>query len=159
MMPTDDVRIRPASPGDAAAMRALTRAAYGHYVARMGREPAPMTEDLERAAATGSAQLAWAGDELVGMIELVVEPDAVLVRNVAVSPDAQGSGLGSRLLVLAEERAIDAGVPRVRLYTNEAMTENIAYYGRRGFVETGRTTDDGFHRVHFAKDVRGRIDG
>ena len=39
--------------------------------------------------------------------------------------------MGSRLLRLAEEQAHARGLPEVRLYTNEAMTENLDYYPRR----------------------------
>jgi hypothetical protein len=37
------------------------------------------------------------------------------------------------------------------LCTNAAMTENLDFYPRRGFHETGRGVQDGFHRVFFAK--------
>jgi GNAT superfamily N-acetyltransferase len=53
----------------------------------------------------------------------------------------------------AERHARDAGVPEVRLYTHEAMTENHAYYERRGFTETHRGADDGFSRVYFTKQI------
>jgi hypothetical protein len=47
------------------------------------------------------------------------------------------------------------GAPAVtRLYTNAAMTENLAYYPRRGYIETHRAAQDGFHRVFFRKPVR-----
>jgi hypothetical protein len=42
-------------------------------------------------------------------------------------------------------------VPELRLFTHALMTENQAYYVRRGYMRTGRTKDDGFDRVFFAK--------
>lgn len=39
--------------------------------------------------------------------------EAAHVGNVAVTPSEQGSGLGSRLLALAEQRAIEDGFDRV----------------------------------------------
>jgi hypothetical protein len=41
----------------------------------------------------------------------------------------------------------------IRLYTNEAMTENLAYYIRHGYAETHRAGQDGFHRVFFRKPI------
>jgi hypothetical protein len=41
----------------------------------------------------------------------------------------------------------------VRLVTNELMTENLEYYPRRGYAETGRGTQDGYRRVFFSKAV------
>jgi GNAT superfamily N-acetyltransferase len=72
---------------------------------------------------------------------------------VAVLPSAQGRGTGARLLALAEEHARDLGLGEVRLYTNEAMTENIAYYARHGYAETHRQEHGGFRRVFFRKPV------
>jgi GNAT superfamily N-acetyltransferase len=68
-----------------------------------------------------------------------------------VAPNAQGHGVGAALLALAEHEAAARGLAELRLYTHERMTENLAYYPRRGYVETHRTDDGTFHRVHFAK--------
>ena len=142
-----------ARAGDSDAMRRLARTTYAVYVARIGREPAPMTSDYEAVAASGDALLVWRGEDLVGMLVTRLEENALLIENIAVSPDAQGSGLGSALLFEAERIARSKGRGEVRLYTNEAMTENLAFYLRRGFQETHRTIEDGYRRVHFAKQV------
>lgn len=62
-----------------------------------------------------------------------------------------GVGVGARLLQLAERKARDHGLPEVRLYTNEAMTENLTYYSHRGYRETHRSTHEGYRRVFFTK--------
>jgi GNAT superfamily N-acetyltransferase len=51
----------------------------------------------------------------------------LLLDNVAVLPAAQGRGIGARLLALADEQARSLGLGEIRLYTNEAITENLAY--------------------------------
>jgi hypothetical protein len=43
--------------------------------------------------------------------------------------------------------------PEIRLHTNAAITENLAYYPQHGYTETHRTQQDGFHRVFFRKRV------
>jgi len=63
--------------------------------------------------------------------------------------------VGSRLLRLAEEQAQAQGLPEVRLFTNEAMTENLDYYPRRGYREIHRCTQEGYRRVYFTKPVAG----
>lgn len=100
-------------------------------------------------------------DSLVWLIErdnrveavLVLEhhADHVLIDTIAVDPRAQGRGYGARLLEGAEADARALGLTEVRLYTNEAMTENLTYYPRRGYEETGRRSEDGFQRVYFRK--------
>jgi len=57
------------------------------------------------------------------------------------------------LLDLAEQHARRLRLSEIRLYTNEAMTENVAYYARHGYVETHRAEQDGFRRVFFRKPV------
>ena len=69
-------------------------------------------------------------------------------------PSAQGSGFGSLLLREAERLAWSAGRTQIRLYTNEAMTENTAFYLSRGFRETHRAVSDGYRRVYFAKTLQ-----
>ncbi len=79
--------------------------------------------------------------------------DHLLIENVAVRPALQGSGLGRLLLRFAEDSAVERGLSELHLYTNVHMTENLAYYSRRGYIETGRRTDEGFTRVFFSKHL------
>jgi N-acetylglutamate synthase-like GNAT family acetyltransferase len=146
--------IRPAVAADVPAMTELVQAAYQHYVPRIGRQPAPMTADYDAAVRAGNSWIAEQDDTIVGLLVLVPERDHLLLENVAVSPYAQGSGLGRLLLEHAEQEARRLGLTEIRLYTNEAMTENIAYYQRRGYVETHRAGDAGFRRVFFSKQLQ-----
>ena len=91
--------------------------------------------------------------EVADFIILLFRAGHLLLENVAVLPAAQGRGIGARLLALAEDRARARHVPEIRLYTNAAMTENLAYYPRHGYTETHRAQQDGFHRVFFRKRV------
>lgn len=145
--------LRPARAGDAASMRQLARAAYQHYVPRIGREPVPMTADYDAAVASGHAWVAENDGQLVGMLVLQPAADHLMIDNVAVAPDRQGHGLGGVLLALAEQQAGDLRLPEVRLYTHEAMIENLGYYPRRGYHETHRETQNGHQRVFFRKRV------
>jgi ribosomal protein S18 acetylase RimI-like enzyme len=77
----------------------------------------------------------------------------MLLDNVAVAPDAQGSGLGRRMLEFAERVAAERGYGAIKLYTNEAMTENIALYRRIGYAETHRIEEKGLRRVYMRKPL------
>jgi GNAT superfamily N-acetyltransferase len=147
------VSIRPARAHDAAAMGRIADAAYEIYVSRIGRPPAPMLADYPNIAAGGHAWVAEHAGHLVGFV--VLEPAAahLLLENVAVDPASQGLGVGGRLLRLAEDRARELGLAEVRLYTNEMMSENLAYYPRRGYREIHRAVQDGYRRVFFTKPV------
>lgn len=143
--------IRPAVPGDAVTLAELARSAYAHYIDRMGKEPAPMTEDYPSLVSAGEVWVAEHDSVVAGLLVLKVKPDHVLLNNVAVSPDFQGMGIGAQLLDFADNYARAHGLAEVRLYTNEAMTENLAYYPRHGFAETHRATEHGYRRVFFTK--------
>jgi ribosomal protein S18 acetylase RimI-like enzyme len=143
--------VRRGREGDVRAVRELAVAAYQPYVPRIGRPPAPMVADYAAAVADQALWVAEDAGAIVGLLVLRPEPDHLLLENVAVHPDAQGRGVGSLLLRVADDEASAAGYPEIRLYTNEAMTENLAYYPRHGYVETHRAEGDGFRRVYFRK--------
>jgi len=147
------ITTRPATPRDVDVLARLARDAYQRYTARIGRPPAPMTADYEAAVDDGTVSVAVDGGRIVGFVVLLDADDHLLLENVAVDPRAQGQGVGARLLALAEEEARRRGHDRIELYTNEAMTENLDYYPRKGYVETGRGERDGYRRVWFSKTL------
>lgn len=142
---------RLADPGDLQAVEALVRAAYTPYVARIGREPGPMLDDYRALIADGVVRLAIEADAILGLLVVLPEADALLLDNIAVAPDAQGRGVGKRLMAIAEDIARARGYSAIKLYTNEMMTENIAIYTRLGYVETHRVEEQGFRRVYMRK--------
>jgi len=141
-------RIRRALPDDVAHIRSIARDAYTKYVARLGREPAPMVADFAAAIAAGRVAVVEANGSIVAYMIAWAEPEAYLVENIAVAPAWQGRGLGRRLIDHAVHEARQLRLPAVRLYTNVAMTENLAIYAHLGFIETHRSWEGSAHRVH-----------
>lgn len=127
------------------------RRAYAPYVPRIGREPAPMASDYSALIGEGRVRVATLHHRIVGLLVTIPHHDHLLIENVAVDPDAHGQGVGGALIAAADAEAERLGLPELRVYTNAAMTENLAYYPKRGFVETGRRTEDGFERVYFTR--------
>ena len=145
--------IRPARPDEATWVRALVRRAYTLYIPRMGKEPAPMLADYGTLIAAGQVHVLEEGREAIAAIVIYPKDDALFIENIAVDPIAQGKGYGRALLDFAEQEARRLGLEALRLYTNAAMTENLAYYPGRGFRETGRREEEGYKRVFFEKRV------
>jgi ribosomal protein S18 acetylase RimI-like enzyme len=145
--------IRPARSDEAFWVRALVRRAYALYIPRMGKEPAPMLADYGVLIAKGEVHVLEEGGEAVALIVIYPKDDALFIENIAVDPVAQGKGYGRALLDFAEQEARRLGLEALRLYTNAAMTENLAFYPGRGFRETERREEDGYKRVFFEKRV------
>jgi ribosomal protein S18 acetylase RimI-like enzyme len=148
------LELRLAEAADVAELRAVAAAAYAIYIPRIGRPPAPVTADYATAINRREVWAAADGHGIIGLLVLVPEPDHLLLENIAVLPQAQGRGIGARLLALAEQEAVRLGFSEIRLYTNAAMTENQAYYPRHGYVETARAEQHGFQRVFYSKQLR-----
>jgi ribosomal protein S18 acetylase RimI-like enzyme len=112
-----------------------------------------MTADYAQAVRSRQAWVAVEGGEVIGFAILIAQPGYLLLDNIAVRPDMQDRGIGTRLLDLAEDHARSLHLGEIRLYTNEAITENLSYYPRHGYAETHRTEQDGFRRVYFRKPL------
>ena len=124
---------RRAEAADAAAVRALTRAAYAKWVPVIGREPKPMSADYAKAVRLNRIDLGFLGDELAGLIETIDRSDHLLIENVAVAPARHGQGIGRALMAHAETVARGAGYRELRLYTNQRFETNVRLYLRLGY--------------------------
>ncbi len=148
-----DLVFRRARQGDTATVRALTHAAYAKWVPVIGRPPKPMTADYHGAVREHLVEIALLDGAPVGMIELIPAADHLLLENVAVDPAAQSQGVGRQLMARVEQRAIELGLPLVRLYTNKAFAANIDFYLRLGYAIEREEPFKGGFLVHFAKAV------
>ncbi len=142
---------RPATLDDLQAIEDLVQAAYAPYVARIGRKPAPMLEDYKALIGAGYVHVIDQVGAVHGVLVLIPDGESLLLDNVAVSPNARGVGLGRAMLLFAEQTALASGRGSIRLYTNEAMSENIELYSRIGYVETHRAEEKGLRRVYMAQ--------
>lgn len=146
-----DLVFRDASPADAATVAAITYAAYAKWVPVIGRKPKPMLADYDAAIRDHIVELASLDGKIVGLIELIPAADHLLLENIAIDPAAQGRGIGRRLMERVEQRAIEMGLPMVRLYTNKAFATNLDFYRRLGYaIEREEPYKEGF-TVYFSK--------
>jgi GNAT superfamily N-acetyltransferase len=147
------IDIRHAVANDAEAMRRCTEAAYQHYTNRIGKPPAPMLADYSSVATSCNAFVAEIHGKFVGMIVLSAKADEIFLENVAVFPEHQGQGIGGKLIQYAEAEARRRGFHLIKLYTNEAMKENLVLYAHFGYVEIDRRSENGYQRVYMQKNL------
>jgi GNAT superfamily N-acetyltransferase len=147
--------IRPATSGDVSSIGTLIDAAYGGYVAALGRHPQPMDDDYALLVGRGEVTVLDVGNSLAGILVLQPVDNALLVRTVAIAPGYQRSGLGMMLMAHAEAQATASGKSTLRLYTNEVMAGNVDFYQRLGYSETHRAGPDGRQVVYMMKVLHG----
>jgi ribosomal protein S18 acetylase RimI-like enzyme len=147
------VQIRAAKAPDAVVLGELVERAYAIYVDRIGGRPAPMNDDYAEKLREGDVFVAVDDGAVVGLIVLITAEDHLLIENVAIDPEHQGKGIGRSLMAFAEAYAGDRSIPELRLYTNAAMTENLALYPRLGYREYARRTENELKRVFFSKPL------
>lgn len=156
-MSSTSTTLRLATSRDLSAIEALVSAAYGHYVARIGKTPGPMRDiddySYARYIEAGHVNVLQEGDKIVGLLVLIPRSDTLLLDNVAVAPSAQGRGFGKLLMQAAEAHARQLGIDSITLYTQELMHENLAIYRRYGYVETRRVEELGLRRVYLRKSL------
>ncbi|WP_133491233.1 MULTISPECIES: GNAT family N-acetyltransferase [Alcanivorax] len=140
------VVLRPARRQDAAAISRCVLRAYQHFVPRMGRPPAPMTDDYNQVVLRNIVWVADDGLGIQGVVELEETDVGLLTKNMAVDPDFQKQGLGRRLLKQAEQLARDAGHDMLYIYISEAMVENLVFYLDHGYEECERRLEQGIYR-------------
>jgi GNAT superfamily N-acetyltransferase len=117
--------------------------------------PAPETRERLRGLYDDDERawvlLAWAGDELVGIVSLSVttgadarvpDPGTVYLWQMFVRPDWQGSGLAGALIDRVLEEARRRGYRRIVLWTPSGAAQARRFYEREGFEPTGEEDPD-----------------
>ena len=106
-------------------------------------------EDTERRVRSGECWLAIEGERLVGTV-LLKQPrpqgvcdwyqreDVRSFHQLAVDPELQGRGLGTRLIRHLEARAAASGAAELALDTSEHAAHLIAWYERLGYRLVGQ---------------------
>ncbi|KAJ5413172.1 hypothetical protein N7465_005477 [Penicillium sp. CMV-2018d] len=140
---------------DIPAIKSMVNAAYSKYIERIGKPPAPMTEDWGQVICTREIFVLRDNERIVGSITFHADAQTTSLKidNVVVNPTAQGRGYGYHMIKHAEVEAQNKGLSSVTLFTNVKMFENIGFYAKLGFVETDRRMEDGFERVYFYKKL------
>jgi ribosomal protein S18 acetylase RimI-like enzyme len=147
----NEIAIRPATLEDAGQISMCVRAAYEHYIERIGKPPRPMLENYEKIIQQHRVLVAEDGDRLAGVLVLGQTPDGFRVMNIAVHPSLQKTGVGKTLLQFAEAEARRLGYDSIYLSTHERMTENQSLYSRIGYREYDRRIEEGYSRVYMRK--------
>lgn len=137
--------IRGAQPSDVPVLVELVTSAYRGDASRAGWTTEADLIDGGRTDADELTELlpdllvAEDDSSIVGCCAITARAGVGYFGTFAVRPTLQGGGVGSVLLQAAEQRARDLGLPAVEMTVLSVRAELIAYYERRGYVDTGET--------------------
>lgn len=152
-----DVQFDIVDPESDDAVSAL-HAYFGELAARFsdGFEPGDtLTADAPHfRAPQGAFAVARLGDEVVacGGVQLL-SPEIAEIKRMWVSSSVRGQGLGGRTLSYLESVGVDLGATTMRLDTNLALTEAIAMYLGRGYVDIECYNDNPYAGRWFEKPL------
>lgn len=142
------IRLRPASTDDLPQVVdvfwSCWTTSYRSFAdaATLGRLSRADAEALWRdALGIGRGHTTLAVDEagrVVGVLRHEVRDDELWVHSLYVSPDAQGSGTGGRLLQRALQAGATAGAHAARLWVFAANADSLGFYRRHGWAPDGR---------------------
>ncbi len=136
-----DVELQPTGPADAGEILTVQRAAYVTEAQVYGDPNLPplvqTLADLERELRRGLGLKALLGHRLVGAIRARIEGGTCQIGRLAVVPDLQGRGIGTKLLTQLEAQvALD--VARYELYVGSLSLPHLRLYERFGYTEFRR---------------------
>lgn len=151
-----DIAVRPIRPEDAGEVMTLQRAAFVQEALIYGTpNMPPLTQTLAEVEAElqqNDGCVAHVGPRMVGAVRARRDGDLLLIGRLAIAPDMQGRGIGSRLLAAVEESGHRAGAAEAELFTGSLSEANLRLYEREGYVETERVDgDDGIEQVFLRK--------
>jgi histidine ammonia-lyase len=160
--PLQEIAISLVEPGDAGELLTLQRAAYvseGQIYENASIPPLTQTlAELEQELAETIALKATLGTRMVGTARARLEDGTLHIGRIAVAPDMQGRGIGTRLIERLEADH-GAGAHTFALFTGDSNPANRRLYERLGYREThAEVLDFGVRLVHLAKPAADESD-
>ncbi len=154
--------IRYAIPDDAPAIQKIMHAAFEGYLEDIKNDYKlhALTESIGDILDDIRNQTVYVAvtdrNKVIGAIRVKgLTKDLAYIYRFGVLPEIKNIGVGSRLLAAAVDHCAENGFKAVALHTNTRFyTLARYYYGKRFFVHS-TTTDKGYIRALFVKEITG----
>ncbi len=100
----------------------------------------PSADEVATRFAEGPIWVAELDGKVIGTVSVTNEPEGLYIRSMAVHPDAQGVGVGHRLLDSVDEYYQSGNIDRIFLYTTYFVPGAKELYEKHGFKWVRDTT-------------------
>lgn len=138
--PGSSITTRLANKTDAEKITAVINVAFksveGFFIDADRIDLATVLQSLE----TGDFLIAEQNNEMAGCVYLEQRGERTYLGLLSVDPSRQQSGLGSLLMTAAEEHCRSRLSRFIDILIVNLRTELPAFYGKRGYVETGTSS-------------------
>lgn len=146
------LRLRDATPVDAALVERLTLAAYAEYRGVLVPESGVFSESLEEIRdelARDGGVIVEQDGEPVACARFAVAADRshLYIGRLAVLPGIRRRGVARAMLLWLEDRARTLALPEVQLGVRLALQSNIRLYESAGYVVVGYEDRPEFGRI------------
>ena len=139
-------QVRIAGPEDSAAIAQVLREAFGayreHYTDEAFAVVTPSPDEIAKRSDEGPQWVASLDGKIVGTVSVTVEEGDLYIRSMAVAPEAQGRGVGHKLLAAIDEYAAGTDFARIFLYTTYFAAGAKQLYEKHGYTWVRDTTAD-----------------
>jgi N-acetylglutamate synthase-like GNAT family acetyltransferase len=146
-----ELKIRLATPEDSASIAEVLHEAFlpfrKHYTAEAFAVVTASADVIASRFVEGPMWVAELNGKVVGTVSLTTEPEGQYIRSMAVRPEAQGLGIGHRLLDALNDHASESHIRRIFLYTTYFVPGAKEMYEKHGFKWVRDTTAEEWHGV------------
>ncbi len=158
----DAIAVRLANENDSAAIADVLHAAFSQFEQEYTPESfaivTPSADEVATRFVEGPLWVAERGGHVVGTVSVTTEPEGMYIRSMAVHPEAQGLGIGHKLLDAVDEYFRSSELGRIFLYTTYFVPGAKEMYEKHGFTWVRDTTADewyGTPGLEMEKEISG----
>ena len=151
-----EVTIRKAVLGEVDIIKEIIKEAYQPIMKQLSRKPAALEEGLgkiSRHIQMGNQYVALVGENVVGTMRVSLRGQVGVIARVAVSSKFRGRRIGTMLVDYAENLLLHMNAQRIEIEIYGAVEQQLSFYQRAGYQETGRIERLGEEIVIMQKEL------
>ncbi|MFW9770203.1 MAG: GNAT family N-acetyltransferase [Candidatus Thorarchaeota archaeon] len=151
-----EVTIRRAELAEVDVIKEIIREAYAPIKKQLSREPAALKEGLDKISRhiqMGDQYVALVGDTVVGTMRVRLRGQVGVISRVGVRQSFRNRRIGSKLVDYAENLLSVRNAQRIEVEIYGVVENQLSFYERNGYVETGRMERLGEEIVVMQKDL------